>query len=296
MRVSAVLKEKLESLRHLVEQGISTLLPSPNTRPERLHQAIHYSMNAGGKRIRPALLLLSSEIFDSEGDPLPAAIAVECLHTYTLIHDDLPSIDNSDLRRGKPSCHKAFDEATALLAGDSLLTYAFEILSGHYAYHPELALELVKDLSTASGSQKLIGGQMEDIDSEGQAIAPATLAFIHENKTAALITAALTMGLRFGDTTEGQISLMKNVGFHIGMNFQIVDDILDATSSAEEMGKPVGSDAKAQKSTYVAMHGIEGARKRARVHAASAISALEEIGGRNESLIDFVTHLNSRVN
>ena len=293
--MSEALKEKLEGIRLRVEENIESMLPTENVRPARLHQAMRYSMEAGGKRIRPALLILASELDESEGDPMAAAVAIECLHTYTLIHDDLPSIDDSDLRRGRPSCHKQFDEPTALLAGDALLTASFQYLAEHYAYFPELAVELIGDLSYASGSEKLIGGQQEDIENEGKKLDPTTLAFIHENKTAALITAALTMGLRFGNPTDGQVELMRQAGLHIGMNFQILDDILDATSSAEMMGKPVGNDEAAGKTTYVAMYGIDEARKRAQAHTASAIAALEEIGGNNLYLIDFVNELNARL-
>ena len=293
--MSEALKEKLEELRNRVEAGIETMLPAGDVRPARLHQAMRYSIEAGGKRIRPALLILASELYESEGDPLAAAVAIECLHTYTLIHDDLPCVDDSDLRRGRPSCHKEFDEPTALLAGDALLTIAFQYLAEYYAYFPKLAVELIGDLSYASGSEKLIGGQQEDIENESKKLDPTTLTFIHENKTAALITAALTMGLRFGNPTDGQVELMRQTGLHIGMNFQIIDDILDATSSAETMGKPVGNDEVAGKTTYVGMYGIEEARKRAQVHAASAIAVLVEIGGNNTYLIDFVNELNSRV-
>ena len=255
---------------------------------------MRYSMEAGGKRIRPVLLLLASELFPNNGEPLPAAVAVECLHTYTLIHDDLPSIDNSDLRRGRPACHKEFDEATALLAGDALLTQAFQILAQNYAEAPVLATKLVAELATASDSQRLIGGQMEDIENEGKVIEADTLAYIHENKTAALITAALVMGLHFGDPDARKLKLMRRAGFHLGMNFQIVDDILDATSDPATMGKPVGNDAAAAKSTYVALHGIEGAREQAARHTAAATNAIRDLGGANEPLIQLIEALGER--
>jgi geranylgeranyl diphosphate synthase, type II len=292
--VNKALKEKLASIRQRVENEVDRQLPPPVKRPIRLHAAMRYSMEAGGKRIRPVLLLLASELFPNNGEPLPAAVAVECLHTYTLIHDDLPSIDNSDLRRGRPACHKEFDEATALLAGDALLTQAFQILAQNYAEAPVLATKLVAELATASDSQRLIGGQMEDIENEGKVIQADTLAYIHENKTASLITAALVMGLHFGDPDAQKLKLMREAGFHLGMNFQIIDDILDATSDPATMGKPVGNDTAADKSTFVALHGIEGAREQAARHTAVATQAIREMGGANGTLIELIEALGER--
>lgn len=294
--MNLALKEKLATYQKRVECGIEQLLPATSTRPVRLHAAMRYSMEAGGKRIRPVLVIAASELFPSQADPLAAAVAIECLHTYTLIHDDLPSIDDSDLRRGRPSCHTQFDEAVAVLAGDSLLTYAFQLLAGHYAQQPSLATGLIHDLANASGSERLIGGQMEDIDNEGKPIDADTLRYIHENKTGALLTAALTMGLRFCDPTAKQLQHIESVGYHIGLTFQIVDDILDATSNAEELGKPVGNDSAADKSTYVALHGIEGAYREAKKHTAAALKAAEALGGNNTFLLDLISDLEHRIN
>jgi len=293
--VNQALKEKLLELRKSVETGIDTLIPPAATRPTRLHQAMRYSMEAGGKRIRPALLILASELFPAKHNPIAAAVAVECLHTYTLIHDDLPAVDNSDLRRGRPACHKEFDEATAILAGDALLTYAFQLLAHTYDDSPALATALIGDLATASGSQHLIGGQMEDIANEGKAADADTLQYIHENKTAALLTAALLMGLRFGEPAPDQLAAMHRVGHHLGLAFQIIDDILDATSDPGTMGKPVGNDADADKSTYVALHGIEGARQEARRHTSAALAATESIGGDHEILLALIQELGERM-
>lgn len=288
------LKEKLSDYQKRVELGINEHLPPPQARPARLHRAMRYSMEAGGKRLRPVLVLAASELFKSSADPVPAAVAIECLHTYTLIHDDLPSIDDSDLRRGRPSCHMQFDEATAVLAGDALLTYAFQLLANAYRDSPALVAALVGTLANASGSEKLIGGQQEDVDNEGKPVNADTLQFIHENKTAALLTAALSMGLHFSQPSTAQLSLIQQVGFHLGMTFQIVDDILDATSSAEAMGKPVGNDAAADKTTYVALHGIEGARTEAKHHTESAIETLTQLGGNNRFIINLVKALEHR--
>jgi len=295
IEVNPVLKEKLEQYRARVEQGVNQLLPAAHTRPPRLHAAMRYSMEAGGKRIRPALLFAASELFPAEADPTAAAVAVECLHTYTLIHDDLPSIDDSDLRRGRPSCHAQFDEATALLAGDALLTHAFRLLSREYGKRPGLAVLLTGELAEASGSERLIGGQQEDIENEGRPIDADTLRYIHENKTAALLAASLKMGLFFGQPTDAQIALAESAGRHLGLAFQIVDDILDATSDPATMGKPVGNDAAADKSTYVALHGIEGARAEAKRHTEAAIGALEALGGDNQTLLELVRELETRI-
>jgi geranylgeranyl diphosphate synthase type II len=294
--VNLALKEKLATYQKRVELGIEQLLPTASTRPERLHAAMRYSMEAGGKRIRPVLMIAASELFPAQANPLAAAVAIECLHTYTLIHDDLPSIDDSDLRRGRPSCHMQFDQATAVLAGDSLLTYAFQLLAGNYTQQPSLATGLIHDLATASSSERLIGGQMEDIDNEGKPIDAETLRYIHENKTGALLTAALTMGLRFCAPTAEQLRQIEAVGYHLGLTFQIVDDILDATSNAEELGKPVGHDSASDKSTYVALHGIDGAHREAKKHTGAALEAAEALGGNNTFLLDLIADLEHRIN
>ncbi len=257
---------------------------------------MRYSMESGGKRIRPSLLFAAYDLFPSEADPIAAAVAVECLHTYTLIHDDLPSIDDSELRRGRPSCHVQFDEATAILAGDALLTYSYQLLARGYSDHPTLATYLIAELAEASGSERLIGGQQEDIENEAKPLEAATLRFIHENKTAALLTAALKMGLAFSQPSETQIRHMQDAGYHLGLSFQIVDDILDAASDSETMGKPVGNDAAAAKSTYVALHGIEGAQAEAKRHTEAALTAFESLGGKNQMLLEFVRELETRIN
>ena len=294
--MNLALKEKLEAYRIRVESGIDQLLPDAKTRPARLHAAMRYSMEAGGKRIRPTLLFAASDLFPSDADPTAAAVAIECLHTYTLIHDDLPSIDDSDLRRGRPSCHAQFDEATAVLAGDALLTCAFQLLAREYSDHPTLATQLIAELADASGSERLIGGQQEDIENEAKPLDAETLRYIHANKTAALLTAALKMGLAFSQPNETQTQHMQNAGYHLGLSFQIVDDILDVTSDPDTIGKPVGNDATAAKSTYVALHGIEGAQAEAKRHTQDALGALESLGGKNQLLLELVRELEIRIN
>ena len=294
--VNVALKEKLEAYRARVESGIDQLLPVADARPAKLHAAMRYSMEIGGKRIRPVLLFAASDLFASEADPTAAAVDIECLHTYTLIHDDLPSIDDSNLRRGRPSCHAQFDEATAILAGDALLTYAFQLLTREYGDLPSLATRLITELADASGSERLIGGQQEDVENEGKQLDADTLRYIHENKTAALLAAALKMGLAFSRPNETQKKYMQDAGYHLGLCFQIVDDILDATSDTITLGKPVGKDAAAAKSTYVALHGIEGAQAEAKRHTEAAQTALESIGGKNQTLLEIVRELETRIN
>ncbi len=293
--MNQIFKEKSTLYLERVEIGIDQLLPTLDTRPKKLHAAIRYSMQAGGKRIRPILLMAASELFLAKTDPLAAAIAIECLHTYTLIHDDLPALDNSNLRRGRPSCHAQFDEATAILAGDSLLTYAFQLLSMHYGKQPDLAIQLVKDLAIASSSECLVGGQMEDIENEGKPVDAETLHYIHKNKTSALIVAALKMGLRFSNPSEEQIQQIENVGYHIGMSFQIIDDILDATSTAEALGKPVGNDTSADKNTYVKLHGLNGAYTEAKKHTREAFKLTEMLGGENNFLLELIQTVGKRI-
>ncbi len=290
-----------ELKRHVarVERGLDQFVPRANTRPARLHTAMRYSLEAGGKRLRPVLVLATTELFSGsddaalpagKADALAAAVAIECLHTYSLIHDDLPCMDNDDLRRGRATAHKQFDEATALLAGDALLTHAFALLAENYAAQPQLATALVRALADAAGSRRLIGGQMEDLLAEKKADATADeLEFIHLNKTAAMIEAALVMGGLIGGAKEGDIATLRRAGRHLGLAFQIIDDILDATADTATLGKTAGKDAKADKTTFVKLHGVDAARSIAHENSAQAKSAMKNLEGETvflESLID----------
>lgn len=286
----------LDARVEAVEAALTRLTPAPATRPAVLHEAMRYSLMAGGKRLRPVLLLAAAEMFPSAHDPLPAAVAIECLHTYSLIHDDLPCMDNSDLRRGRPTCHKRFDEPTALLAGDALLTYAFERLALSYAAHPAVAAGLVLDLAVAAGSEKLIGGQMEDILGERGEMTADRLDFIHHNKTAALITAAITMGVRLGDAPAGALDTAREIGGLTGLAFQIIDDILDVTSDAATMGKPVGADAGNGKLTHPRLHGLDASRARANDLSDRAVALAESLGGDATFLCALIRHMQRRVN
>lgn len=287
-------KEKLSTYVAEIELAFETLLPPEGTRPARIHQAMRYSLSAGGKRIRPALVLAACERFDRSRNAIPAAVAVECLHTYTLIHDDLPAVDNSPLRRGRPTCHIQFDEATAILAGDALLTYAFQLLSRHYASPSDRGIELIRALSEASSSERLIGGQMEDILGEQRILNQEELNFIHLNKTSALIEASLEMGAIIGGASSEQIDSIKSYGRCIGLGFQIVDDILDATSDTQTLGKSVGVDEASNKFTYVALHGLKKSRQYATELANEAYKICDDLD--MPFLKDLAIYLNRRTN
>lgn len=289
-------EQQLKHLREQVENAIERYLPSAQTRPGKLHEAMRYSMSAGGKRLRPVLLICAADLFGNNVDALPAAVAIECLHTYTLIHDDLPCVDNSNLRRGVPTCHCRFDEATALLAGDALLTFSFELLSHAYTETPVIANKLVKELSNASGSQKLIGGQMEDIDGEDKTLSPEDLNFIHLNKTAALISAALVMGGCIGNADDNQLMVLRNIGRCMGLAFQIIDDILDVVSDTETMGKETQQDAENGKNTYISLHGLDASRKTARELTDEAIGLARKLPGNPSLLIDLIEQMGVRIN
>lgn len=267
-----------------VESGLDRHLPAANTRPARLHAAMRYSLQAGGKRLRPVLVLATADLFTEAPakipDALPAAVAIECLHTYSLIHDDLPCMDNDDLRRGRPTAHKQFDEATALLTGDALLTHAFGLLAEAYADQPALAHALIRELADAAGSRRLIGGQMEDLLAEKKADATTEeLEFIHLNKTAAMIEAALVMGGLIGRANEDDLNSLRLAGRHLGLAFQIIDDVLDATADTATLGKTAGKDAKADKTTFVKLHGLEKSQALAAEHTDQAHRALRQLPG-----------------
>jgi geranylgeranyl pyrophosphate synthase len=264
-----------------IERGIDLHVPSADTRPARLHTAMRYSLEAGGKRLRPVLVIATAELCGVQDDSaLPAAIAIECVHTYSLMHDDLPCMDNDDLRRGRATAHKAFDEATALLAGDALLTHAFSLLATAYAENPILAHALIRELADAAGSRRLIGGQMEDLLAEKKARSSADeLEFIHLNKTAAMIEASLVMGGLIGAASASDRVTLRKAGRHLGLAFQIIDDVLDATSDSATLGKTPGKDAKAGKATYVKLHGLEASRRIAEEHTTAARAALATLPG-----------------
>jgi geranylgeranyl diphosphate synthase, type II len=286
---------ELKGMVASVEAAIDRLLPRASEPSSRLHEAMRYSMQAGGKRLRPVLVLAASRLAPGVSDPLPAAVAIECVHTYSLVHDDLPCMDNDDLRRGKPTAHKAFDEATALLAGDALLTRSFGILAESYAHDPALVTGLVSELATAAGSRRLIGGQMEDLLAEKKTkVTPEALAYIHMNKTAAMFEASLAMGARCSGASESVTGVLRGAGRDLGLAFQVVDDILDTTSDTKTLGKTAGKDARDGKATYVSVHGLEAARHVARHFSDASIAALKSLPGNTDFLVWLVGTLVGR--
>ena len=284
----------LAERQRLVNQCLDQHLPPESTRPSILHRAMRYSVMGEAKRMRPILCLAAAEAVCGKPDTalIPGA-AIELLHTYTLIHDDLPAMDNDDLRRGRPTCHKVFGEANAILAGDALLTLAFEWLAGCTAPAPYPPNQLALELARASGSQGVIAGQVEDIDAEGKPIDAERVDYIHRHKTADLLRAAVRMGaISAGVSSEG-LTALDRYGDLMGLAFQVVDDVLNATSEAAALGKGAGTDAARGKLTYVAVHGIEEARRRAQdliQQAKGSLSGLPGTIAPLAALADYVVH------
>ena len=279
----------------LIEDGVERLIPASSTRPESLHEAMRYSMQAGGKRLRPVLVLAGNSLFPSRADAIPAAVAIECIHTYSLIHDDLPCMDNSDLRRGRPSLHIKHGEALALLAGDALLTHAFWLLAEHYSNHADISVRLLGELGAAAGSHRLIAGQVEDVEGEDSKLNAEELDYIHLNKTAAMITASLTMGVMHTEADESCLNKVREIGRNLGLAYQIVDDILDATSDTESLGKTAGQDAANHKNTYVSVHGLEAARARAGEVTAGSIAKCRDFDADTAFLEELILGLEHRI-
>lgn len=267
------LRAFLETRRERVDRALDRLLPPRNEVPTKLHQAMRYSVFAGGKRVRPLLCLLASKALGgSEKEALPAACALEMVHTYSLVHDDLPAMDDDDLRRGKPTCHKKFGEALAILAGDGLLTQAFYVLSR--VQPEERAGEAVLILSRAAGSLGMVGGQVLDLEAEGKRATARRVSEIHRRKTGALIEASAALGAWMAGADPADRALLARYGENVGLAFQIVDDILDLESPSSVLGKTPGKDSRAGKVTYPAVHGIEGARRAADAAVEAAMDAV----------------------
>jgi geranylgeranyl diphosphate synthase type II len=252
-----------------VNAWLETLTPSEMVPPQILHRAMRYSLLGTGKRLRPILVLASGEALGTSVDELmPAACAIEMIHCYSLIHDDLPAMDNDDLRRGRPTCHKAFGEAIAILAGDALLTRAFEVLASIETEggEPDYAkqVRVIREVAAAAGTvEALIGGQVADIENEKKQVSDATLEYIHRSKTGAMIRASVVVGGIIAGASENQIEKLSEYGARIGLAFQVADDILDVTSTSEQLGKTPGKDQAALKATYPAIHGIPASEARA---------------------------------
>ena len=268
-----------------VDQVLDRRLPPASERPAVLHEAMRYSVFAGGKRLRPILCLAAAGAASGSAESalLPAA-ALELLHTYTLIHDDLPAMDNDALRRGKPTCHVAFGEANAILAGDALLTLAFEWMALCAPPSPYQPNQYALELAEAAGSRGVIAGQVEDLAAEGRPASAGHVEFIHLHKTAALFRAAARIGAMAGGAGEKAFDALTVYGCDLGLAFQIVDDILNATSTAEALGKTAGSDRERSKATWVAVHGLEAARRRAEELSEQAVNRLAGLRGDVEPL------------
>ena len=261
-----------------VDQALDEALPGGETYPAPIHRAIRYSVFAGGKRLRPVLALEAAECVGATAeDALPAAVALEMVHTYSLIHDDLPAMDNDDLRRGRPTSHRVFGEGMAVLAGDALLTMAFEHLAGCGAA-PAVLCRVILELARAAGTDGMIGGQV--VDTASPAATAETVHYIHTHKTGALITCAVRMGALLGGCSDPDLAALTEYGNHLGLAFQIVDDILGEVGEPEKMGKPAGRDRALAKATFPAVYGLEGSRREAARQIEAARAALAPFGGR----------------
>ena len=269
-----------------VNGWLEQLLPAQSTPPQTLHGAMRYSMMAGGKRLRPALVLASGEALGAAAEDLmPAACAVEMIHTYSLIHDDLPAMDNDDLRRGRPTCHKAFGEAIAILAGDALMTLAFNVLATSLSCGAERQIRVMREVARAAGTvDGLIGGQVADIENEGRDVTAGALDYIHGSKTGALIRGSVLIGGVIAGAGELELMKLGEYGGRIGLAFQIADDILDVTASSEQLGKTAGKDQAAKKATYPAVHGMEASRRRAALLVEEAVEIVSGLDARTEVL------------
>jgi geranylgeranyl diphosphate synthase type II len=275
------LREYLAEQQKVVDLELDRLVPPETTPPETIHRAMRYSLFAGGKRIRPILCIASARaVADDVPGVVTAACSLELVHTYSLIHDDLPALDNDDLRRGKPTCHKMFGEAMAILAGDALLTLAFRVLS-----ELKLASRLALELSTAAGTPGgMVDGQVRDLEGEGQPADARLLESIHRAKTGALLKASIRMGAIYAGASEEELGALSCYGEHVGLAFQIIDDVLDVEESSEALGKTAGKDAQQHKITFPAVYGLERSRQMAEQERQLAHHVLERFGPRGERL------------
>lgn len=282
------MRDYLAEEQRLTDEALDRWLPSESDPPERIHQAIRYSVFAGGKRIRPVLCLAAARVIDPARPGIEdAACTLEMIHTYSLIHDDLPAMDNDDLRRGRPTNHKVYGEAMAILAGDALCTIAFHVLARLPHATPAVKLRLIEELALASGTQGgMIAGQVHDIEGEGQPPSAERLERIHRAKTGALLRASVRMGAIYAEAGDRELAALSDFGEHIGLAFQIVDDILDIEESSENLGKTAGKDAAQHKTTFPAVYGLEESRRMAAAEREAAHAALAPFGGRAQRLLE----------
>jgi geranylgeranyl diphosphate synthase type II len=291
-----MLKEVMEQGQHLIDQALERLLPPATQRPESIHQAMRHSVFAGGKRLRPILCMEAARMIASS---LPEGVedlgsALEMLHTYSLIHDDLPALDNDDLRRGKPTCHVVFGEALAILAGDALQTQSYEVLA-RLKCPAEARVRIIEEIARGTGTvDGMIGGQVKDLEAERQPSDAETLEYIHRSKTGALITASLVSGGIYAGASSTEVQRLRDFGRAIGLAFQIVDDVLDVTQSSEQLGKTAGKDTASEKTTYPALFGIQESLRQADALVTTGCNSLDSFGGRAATLKDLAFFLVQR--
>ncbi|HYV75125.1 MAG TPA: farnesyl diphosphate synthase [Candidatus Binatia bacterium] len=291
-----MLQDLLEQGRILTDEALERLLPPATQYPTSIHQAMRHSVFAGGKRLRPILCMEAARVIASS---LPAGVeelgsALEMLHTYSLIHDDLPALDNDDLRRGRPTCHRVYGEAVAILAGDGLQTYAYEVLA-NLLCPADARAAIIAEIAHATGTvDGMIGGQVMDLEAEHKHADAATLEYIHRSKTGALLTASVVAGGIYAGGGEAQIQSLRDFGMNIGLAFQIVDDVLDVTQTSEQLGKTAGKDTATEKSTYPSLFGIEASLKKADKLIHKANTALDHFGDRSSNLREIAAFLVER--
>jgi geranylgeranyl diphosphate synthase type II len=289
------MKEYLVARQKMVDQALEALLPKSTVKPQTIHKAMRYSIFAGGKRLRPILCLAAAECCGGKPETaIPLACAVECIHTYSLIHDDLPCMDDDDLRRGMPTSHKVFGEAVAVLAGDALLTFAFELASEVQGWPRHPLKEVIRELAVAAGSRRLIAGQVVDLESEGKKVSVPLLRFIHESKTAALLSSSIRVGAMSANAAPVQLQYLSAFGKALGLAFQVIDDILDVTQTSETLGKSAGKDVGAEKATYPSVVGLDRSRQIARKLTLEAHSSLKPLGRKADILHGLADHLLAR--
>ncbi|HWR73966.1 MAG TPA: farnesyl diphosphate synthase [Nitrospirota bacterium] len=294
------IKAYLNSRKGMVDKALESLVPPPKTFPPKVFEAIRYSLFAGGKRVRPILAVAAAEALGAQIiGLLPIAASLELIHTYSLIHDDLPAMDNDDFRRGRPTCHKVYGDAIAILAGDGLLTMAFEALSDPRrlsSISAKRLLAVIREIATASGVHGMVGGQVVDMESEGREIDLPTLEYIHTRKTGALIRAAVRAGAFYARASEKRLKALTRYGEMTGLAFQIADDILDITGTQEVLGKDIGSDLKKGKKTFPAVYGVEDSRRRAKEVVDHALEALKDFDRKADPLRELAKYIITRVN
>ena len=292
-----VLQAYLTERRTLVDAALERFLPGETTPPPTVHRAMRYSVMAGGKRLRPILVIAGAEaVGGAAAMVLPTACALEMIHTYSLIHDDLPAMDDDDYRRGRLTNHKVFGDATAILAGDALLTLAFRLIADNadLVRDARVIRDVVAEVADAAGTAGMVGGQVVDIESEGKAISAETLEYIHRHKTAALIRASLRVGARLAGGDAKAVAAITEAGSDLGLAFQIVDDLLDVEGSLEELGKTAGSDERKQKATYPGIHGREASRRQAKMLIDRAKERLGVFGQRSAPLLALADYVVER--